>query len=70
MREKITSETNLRFVATVQWPDGEIGGIVQTGDNGTRALINRRSSRDWFTLAQLIKTNARVAEINRRGDLY
>jgi hypothetical protein len=62
MNRKITTETDMRTVETVRWPDGEIGGVVQTADSGSRALINRKNSRDWFTTNQLEKTNAEEIE--------
>lgn len=60
MSKKITTETDLRTVETIRWPDGEIGGVVQVAAGGSRALINRKNSRDWFTAEQLEKTNAIV----------
>lgn len=62
VREKINSDTDLRDVDTIVWPDGEIGGIVQTADSGNRALINRGKNRDWFSVEQLSKTNARILD--------
>jgi len=58
MKCKITTETDLRDVDAIRWPDGEIGGIIQAVEGGTRALVNRKNSRDWFTVDQLIKTGA------------